>query len=82
MYLLPKPKRAEKREGFYEIRWDTVITIGETLSENGFVYAGILQECIRKSAGIGCAVVRGAKRQGDIFLTLAPECGAQEYRCT
>ncbi len=80
MYLLPKPKRTKKREGFYEICWNTVITIDEALSEHGFVYAGILQECIRKSAGIECAIVRGTKREGDIFLTLTPECGVQEYQ--
>lgn len=80
MYLLPKPKRTKKREGFYEICWNTVIMIDEALSEHGFVYAGILQECIRKSAGIECAVVRGTKRKGDIFLTLTPECGVQEYQ--
>lgn len=80
MYLLPRPKRIEKRQDFYEIRWNTVITIDEKLSENGCVYAGILQECIRKRAGIECAVVRGKQRDGDIFLTLAPECDAQEYR--
>lgn len=80
MYLLPKPKRAEKRQGSYEICWNTVVTIDETLTENGFVYAKILQECIRKSAGIECAVVRGEMRKGDIFLTLEPECDAQEYR--
>ena len=80
MYLLPKPKRTKKREGFYEICWNTVITIDEALSEHGFVYAGILQECIRKSAGIECAILRGTKREGDIFLTLTPECGVQEYQ--
>lgn len=79
MYLLPRPKKVEERQGAYEIGWNTVITIDGTLSENGCVYAGLVQECIRNRAGIECAVVRGEKREGDLFLTLAPECGAQEY---
>ncbi len=80
MYLLPKPKKIEKRQDSYEISWNTVITIDGALSENGCVYAGILQERIRRYAGIECAVVRGEKRKRDIFLTLTPACGAQEYQ--
>lgn len=80
MYLLPKPKRVEKKQGAYELCWNTVITIDETVPENGFVYAKILQECIKRNAGIACAVARGTRREGDIFLTLAPTCGAQEYQ--
>ena len=66
MYLLPRPKKVEERQGAYEIGWNTVITIDGTLSENGCVYAGLVQECIRNRAGIECAVVRGEKREGDL----------------
>ena len=52
MYLLPKTKRVVRGQGFYEIRWNTMITIDEKMQENGSVYAAILQECIRKYAGI------------------------------
>ena len=38
MYLLPRPKKVEERQGAYEIGWNTVITIDGTLSENGCVY--------------------------------------------
>lgn len=80
MYLLPKPKSVVYKQGYYEISWNTVITIDETMQENGSVYAAILQESIRKYAGIECAVIRGKKRAGDIFLTAMPQYKAQEYR--
>jgi len=80
MYLLPKPKRVVNRQGFYEMRWNTVITIDEKMQEDGSVCAAIVQECIRKYAGIVCAVIKGRKRAGDIFLTVTPEYQAQEYQ--
>lgn len=80
MYLLPKPKSVVYRQGFYEINWSTVIVIDEKMQGNGSVYAAILQESILEYAGIECAVVKGKKRAGDIFLTVIPECQAQEYR--
>lgn len=42
MELLPKPKQIEQRQGFYELCWNSVITIGETVGEYGTVYAAIL----------------------------------------
>lgn len=80
MYLLPKPRKVEKGGGSYAIGWKTAIVIDEALPENGYVYAGLLQECIRKYAGIECAVMRGKNREGDIFLTMTASCGAQEYQ--
>lgn len=80
MYLLPKPKSVVYRQGFYEINWNTAVVIDEKMQGNGSVYAAILQESIREYAGIECAVVKGKKRVGDIFLTVIPECQAQEYR--
>lgn len=80
MDLLPKPKKIKKNPGFYEIGWDTVITIDETMQENGTVCAAILQECIRDSTGMECAVVRGQKRRGDIFLVTETALSEQEYR--
>ncbi|MDE7417315.1 MAG: beta-N-acetylhexosaminidase [Lachnospiraceae bacterium] len=80
MYLLPKPKRVVNRQGYYEISWNTVITIDEKMQENGSVCASILQECIRRYAGIECAVIKGKKRAGDIFLIMTPEYQAQEYQ--
>lgn len=80
MYLLPKPKSVVYRQGFYEINWNTVIVIDEKMRGNGSVYAAILQESILEYAGIECAVIKGKKRVGDIFLTIIPECQAQEYQ--
>lgn len=80
MYLLPKPKSVVYRQGFYEINWSTVVVIDEKMQGNGSVYAAILQESIREYAGIEYAVIKGKKRAGDIFLTVIPECQAQEYQ--
>ena len=44
MYLLPKPKKTEPKQGVYEITWNSVIVIDEKMQENGAVYASILQE--------------------------------------
>lgn len=80
MYLLPKPKKYEKKQGFYEISWNTVLTIDENMPLDGTVYAGILQSCIQKHAGIACAFLKGTQRTGDIFLTMEPQLyAAQEY---
>ena len=80
MYLLPKPKKIKKNKGFYEIGWNRVITIDEKMQENGMVYAVILQECIKNSIGIECAVTKGKPQSGDIFLTITPNLSAQEYQ--
>ena len=80
MYLLPKPKKYEKKQGFYEISWNTVLTIDENMPLDGTVYAGILQSCIQKHAGIACAFLKGTQRTGGIFLTMEPQLyAAQEY---
>ena len=84
MYLLPKPKKLEKRQGVYELTWESVITIDESMKENegehGTVYASVLQKGMRESTGITCAVVKGKRRDSGIFLTVAPELEPQEYR--
>lgn len=80
MYLLPKPKKLVNKQGFYEIGWNTVITIDERMQGHGTAYAAILQEGIKSCAGIECAVVKGKKRKGDIFLTVTSQYAAQEYQ--
>ena len=81
MNLLPKPKKLEKKQGIYEISWDTVLVIDENIHENGTVYAAVLQACIRKYTGMTCAILRGKQRQGDIFLTVdSASYSAQEYQ--
>lgn len=80
MNLLPKPKKVEKKRGFYEISWNTIITIDESIQENGTTYASILQTCIRKHIGIEISFIKGKQRAGDIFLTMEPETYLpQEY---
>ncbi len=79
MELLPKPKQIEQKQGFYELGWNSMITIGNTAGEYGMVYASILQENLKKSTGIECAVTKGACREGDIFLTTDSGLGEQEY---
>ena len=80
MYLIKKKKKYEKKQGFYEISWNTVLTIDENMPLDGTVYAGILQSCIQKHAGIACAFLKGTQRTGGIFLTMEPQLyAAQEY---
>lgn len=80
MELLPKPKKIEKKQGFFEIGTHTVITIDKNMQEDGTVYAAILQECIKKHAGIDCIFIKGKQCAGDIFLTIdADSCSPQEY---
>lgn len=80
MKLLPKPKKYEKKQGFYEISWNTILTIDRNMQENGTTYAAVLQKAIQVYTGITCAFLKGTKRAGDIFLTVASEnYSPQEY---
>lgn len=79
MELLPKPKKIEQRQGCYELSWNSVITIGETVGEHGSVYASILRDNLKKSTGIACTVTKGACREGDLYLTIDSSLGEQEY---
>lgn len=73
MILLPRPKKVEEKQGFYELSFQSVIVIGEELGENGAIYAAVLQDSLKKSTGIACAFIKGKKRPGDIFLTARRE---------
>ncbi len=80
MKLLPKPKKYEKKQGFYEISWNTILTIDRNMQENGTTYAAVLQKAIQVYTGITCAILKGTKRAGDIFLTVESEnYSPQEY---
>ncbi len=80
MKLLPKPKKYEKKQGFYEISWNTILTIDRNMQENGTTYAAVLQKAIQVYTGITCAFLKGTKRAGDIFLTVESEnYSPQEY---
>lgn len=79
MKLLPRPKKIREQQGFYELGFQRVIVIDETICENGATYAGILQESLKKSTGIECKFIKGKSRTGDIYLTVRPEFHEQEY---
>ncbi len=80
MKLLPKPKKYEKKQGFYEISWNTILTIDRNMQENGTTYAAVLQKAIQVYTGITCTFLKGTKRAGDIFLTVESEnYSPQEY---
>ena len=70
MKLLPRPKKVEEKEGFYELGFQSVIVIDETICENGITYAVTLRDSLKKSTGIECAFVRGRNKPGDIYLTI------------
>lgn len=80
MKLLPKPKRVEEKQGYYECSWRSVVIIDEALHENGMTYAVILRDGLKKCTGIECAVVKGRNAAEGIFLTICPDLRAQEYR--
>lgn len=82
MIALPKPKKVEEGQGFYEVSFKSRIVIDETLCDNAMTYAGLLQACLKKSSGITCAVARGQGRTGDILLSLSPALKEQEYHLT
>lgn len=70
MYLLPKPKQTEKREGTFALSYQSRIVIAPQIRENGRVYASILKECVESFAGFSPRIIAGVPEKGDIFLTL------------
>ena len=79
MYLLPKPKQIENKEGSFYLGYQSRIVIAPQIRENGRVYASVLQDCARTFAGLSLNAVAGAPGEGDIFLTLNRELSPQEY---
>lgn len=80
MILLPRPKKVEEKQGFYELGFQRMIVIDKMIQENGMTYAGILRDSLQKSTGIECAVSRGKRKTGDIYLTFDKTLQEQEYR--
>ena len=70
----------EQKQGVYEITWDSVIVIDGKMQEDGTVYASVLQEGIRNSIGMECAVIKGIRHSNCMFLTVSQELSPQEYR--
>lgn len=79
MYLLPKPKQIENKEGSFYLGYQSRIVIAPQIRENGRVYASVLQDCARTFAGLSLNAVVGEPGEGDIFLTLNRELSPQEY---
>ncbi len=82
MYLIPQPKKIETEAGTFCLGYRSRIVISPEILENGMIYAGILKECIGKSAGITPAVTAGVPEDGDLFLTLSEALSPQEYTIT
>lgn len=80
MYLIPKPKQVTNKEGKFFADYNARIVIDTKIRENEGSFAAIIGECIRKWAGLKLAVIKGIPEKGDIYLTLAPECGQQGYK--
>lgn len=80
MYLLPKPRQIEKKQGFYEISYQNRIVYSEAIRKGGSVYASILRDGIREGAGINPSFTCGKAAAGDIFMDLSGELKEQEYR--
>lgn len=82
MYLIPQPKKIETGPGTFCLGYQSRIVLAPEIRENGMVYAGILKEGLKTSAGIVPAVTAGVPEDGDIFLALSDSLSTQEYTLT
>lgn len=80
MYLIPQPKKWEKKSGKFYVNYKTRIIIDRNLRDEGDVCASILQACMREWAGFTPAVGKGEQKAYNIFLTLDENLSEQEYR--
>lgn len=80
MYLIPKPKSVEQREGCFFLSMESRIVLPVEGRGDGAVQAKILRDCIGKWAGLLLLVTRGKAEQGDIRLELDASLSGQAYR--
>lgn len=80
MYLIPKPKSLEQREGGFYLSTESRIVLPVKGSENDTVHAGILKDCIARWAGIVTPVTRGKAQKGDICFRPDETLPPQAYR--
>lgn len=79
MYLIPKPKRVEEKEGNFWFSYKTSIILDHGVGQNGLVYAKILKNDIEKWTGFSPVIVKGIFGPGDILLKQDGQLGEQEY---
>ncbi len=79
MILLPLPKKVEEKTGNLMLGRATMIVEDASCQAGVGVYAGLLQEEIRQSAGLRLPVSRGYAKRGDIVLKMDPGLGAEQY---
>ena len=71
MYLLPKPQeiKINKEEKPFSLKYDTAIIIEDSCPEQTFDYGKILQEEIRRAAGLSLLIRKGEGREREIVLS-------------
>lgn len=79
MYLIPKPKDVEEKEGCFFLSMESRIVLPAKGRGDYMVQARILRDCIRKWAGLPLTVSRGEAEKGDICLKCDPSLGMQAY---
>ncbi len=80
MYIIPKPKKLENKEGKFFISHRTRIVLDPQIRESEGVFISLVGECAAKWAGIRPAAVKGAQKKGDIYLAIVPGPEGQGYR--
>ena len=77
MEFLPLPQVIENGEGFFHLRWDTPLVLGENTAPGALLYARMLREEIRRDTGLELRILRGEAVPACILLredaALAPD---------
>lgn len=81
MYLLPKPQeiKINKEEKPFSLKYDTAIIIEDSCPEQTFDYGKILQEEIRRAAGLSLLIRKGEGREREIVLSAREGMKEEEY---
>lgn len=82
MYLLPKPREMKMQEGSFVADHNMRIVMDTKINGSESVPASVIHKCIKKWGGLSLAIIKGVPQTGDIYLTLTPEYGKQEYHLT
>lgn len=68
MYLIPKPRRWNQREGEFVIPYHATIVLDASCDTEGYDYAVLLQKEMEDSLGFGLPVIRGKSKHGAVTL--------------
>lgn len=81
MYFLPKPQeiKIEKGNQPFFLKYDTAITIEDSCPEQAFAWGKLLQEEIRRAAGLSLLIRKGEGREGEIVLSAGARMKEEEY---